>query len=68
MLCGLVAPEIIILWAMRQWHSARRIGQAHKGVLPCRTILMFLFKHCLRRQRVDHDSWVFLADGRVYDA
>jgi hypothetical protein len=32
MVCGLIAPEIIILWAMKQWHSARKIGQRHQGV------------------------------------
>lgn len=32
MLCGLIAPEIIILWAMRQWYGAREIGQRHKGM------------------------------------
>ncbi|KAF9457622.1 hypothetical protein BDZ94DRAFT_1338539 [Collybia nuda] len=30
MLCGLIAPEIIILWAMRQWYSARKIAQRHR--------------------------------------
>ncbi|KAF9465871.1 hypothetical protein BDZ94DRAFT_1281207 [Collybia nuda] len=30
-LCGMVVPEIIILWAMRQWYSARKIGQEHKA-------------------------------------
>ncbi|KAF9466843.1 hypothetical protein BDZ94DRAFT_1186357 [Collybia nuda] len=29
MMCALIAPEVIILWAMRQWYSARKIAQKH---------------------------------------
>ncbi|KAF9457801.1 hypothetical protein BDZ94DRAFT_1227367 [Collybia nuda] len=30
MLCGLIAPEIIIFWAMKQWYCARKIEMRHK--------------------------------------
>lgn len=49
MLCGLVAPEIIILWAMRQWYSARKIGRAHRGVFLETLSLVVLHKCRLSR-------------------
>ncbi|KAG6818343.1 hypothetical protein H0H93_005858 [Arthromyces matolae] len=34
-ICGLalVAPELIVLWAIRQWFSSRRLALKYKGVL-----------------------------------
>lgn len=32
MVCGFIAPEIIILWAMKQWYGARKIGQHYKSM------------------------------------
>ncbi|ESK85406.1 hypothetical protein Moror_5910 [Moniliophthora roreri MCA 2997] len=31
MVIAILAPEIIILWAMRQWYSARAIAEKYKG-------------------------------------
>ncbi|KDR77186.1 hypothetical protein GALMADRAFT_434880 [Galerina marginata CBS 339.88] len=31
MFWGLIAPEMIILWAMRQWYSAREIAKKYEG-------------------------------------
>lgn len=68
MLCGLVAPEIIILWAMRQWYSARKIAQAHKGVFSIKILSSCFTQTLLSRKRMDDNSWVFSTDGGVYDA
>ncbi|KAF5318120.1 hypothetical protein D9619_012245 [Psilocybe cf. subviscida] len=35
MLCGLVAPELIVLWALRQWMSARYIVRQMKEGSVC---------------------------------
>jgi len=32
MLLALIAPEIVIMWAMRQWLVAHRIAKKYKGV------------------------------------
>jgi hypothetical protein len=47
MLFGLIAPEIIILWAMRQWYSARQIGQLHKGLFLAGSFPKGVFSCCL---------------------
>ena len=31
--CMLIAPEIVIIWAGRQWYAAREIADRYKGVL-----------------------------------
>ena len=31
--CMLIAPELVIVWAGRQWFAARDIAANHKGVL-----------------------------------
>ena len=31
--CMLIAPELVIVWAGRQWFAARHIAANHKGVL-----------------------------------
>jgi len=33
MMLALVAPEIVVVWAMRQWLVARRIGKKYESVL-----------------------------------
>ena len=33
MLLALIVPELIILWAMRQWFAARAIARKYKGAL-----------------------------------
>jgi hypothetical protein len=36
--CMLIAPELVIVWAGRQWSAARNIAAKHKGVC----VLIFL--------------------------
>lgn len=33
MVISLVAPEVVIVWAMRQWIAARKLAHQHKGAL-----------------------------------
>jgi hypothetical protein len=33
MVMALIAPELVILWAMRQWVAAHSLAKRHKGVL-----------------------------------
>lgn len=35
MVLGLLAPEIIIFWAVRQWHIARVLETKYKGLYTC---------------------------------
>jgi len=35
MFWAIVAPELIIYWAMRQWFGARRIAHQYKGPVSC---------------------------------
>ena len=35
---ALLAPEVVIMWAMRQWYGARRIEREYKGILSYLTI------------------------------
>ncbi|CAA7268589.1 unnamed protein product [Cyclocybe aegerita] len=31
MLCALIVPELVFVWALRQWWAANQIAKAHKG-------------------------------------
>lgn len=66
MACGFIAPEIIILWAMRQWHSARKIGQRHEGVWLVVDVALLSLNLFIFSARMDHNPWVLPADGRLY--
>lgn len=35
MLWSLVAPELVLLWAARQWLASRRIAREYKGLAVC---------------------------------
>jgi hypothetical protein len=35
MVMALIAPEIVILWAMRQWFAARALAKKHKSMFVC---------------------------------
>jgi len=35
MVMALIAPEIVILWAMRQWMAARSLAKKHKSMFVC---------------------------------
>jgi hypothetical protein len=35
MVMALIAPELVILWAMRQWVAARSLAKEHKSVFDC---------------------------------
>jgi hypothetical protein len=35
MLWGVIAPELIILWAMRQWNGARKVAERYHGARLC---------------------------------
>lgn len=66
MVCGFIAPEIIILWAMKQWHGAREIGQRYKGMWVFVEVYDNMPYPYLLRTRLDHNPWILPADGRVY--
>ena len=38
--CMLIAPELVIVWAGRQWFAARHIAANHKGVV-CLTSIRY---------------------------
>jgi hypothetical protein len=35
MVMALIAPEMVIIWAMRQWVAARALAKEHKSMLVC---------------------------------
>jgi hypothetical protein len=35
MVMALIAPEFVILWAMRQWLAARTLAKEHKSAFVC---------------------------------
>jgi hypothetical protein len=35
MVMALIAPELVILWAMRQWFAARALAKKHKSMFVC---------------------------------
>ena len=44
MLWGLIAPEFILIWAMRQWRGARHITQKVHGE-PVKCCMLFRLNH-----------------------
>ena len=35
LMMALIAPEFMIIWAMRQWFAARSLAKKYKGVFSC---------------------------------
>lgn len=63
MILTLIAPECTIAWAMRQWLSARRLGQKYKSESAFAN--MFEITQCCS-ERLDTDPRVLCHNGRVH--
>jgi len=66
MTLALLAPEIIVSWAMRQRTVARRLADRHKGLFTERwnCFLVGIDLDC--RSRMDRDSWILCSHGRIH--
>ncbi|KDQ55310.1 hypothetical protein JAAARDRAFT_195714 [Jaapia argillacea MUCL 33604] len=62
---ALIASELMILWAMKQWFCARRIAKDHSGAIVLRDFLVSSILIPSFRTRLDEDSWLLCSDGRV---
>ena len=63
MFWALVAPELVIMWAMRQRKGAQRLAEAYKGET---TIGFMTATMIMTRSWLDDNSWPFSADGWVH--
>jgi ABC-type spermidine/putrescine transport system permease subunit II len=59
---AVIAPEVVIAWAMRQWLVARRIANGVFSFLLQRMIVYVPVSY--RTQHVQ-DVWIFCSDGGV---
>ena len=64
MLWTLLVPELILIWAYRQWSAARYYAKLYKRELD---ILFWSAKSLLRsfRGRMDCSTWSFSHNGRI---
>ena len=63
MAIALVAPEMVILWALRQWLAARKLAKKYKSVFIFKVANVLMFT--ILRTPMDTDSWLFYYHGRL---
>jgi hypothetical protein len=59
---AVIAPEVVIAWAMRQWLVARRIANGVFSFLLQRVIVYVPLYY---RTQYVQDVWIFCSDGGV---
>jgi hypothetical protein len=65
MVVAVIAPEMVIMWAFRQWLAARKLAKKHSKsvfIFSCGSILLMF---AIFRTPMDKDSWFFCCHGRV---
>ena len=66
MAMAVIAPEMVILWALRQWLAARKLAKKYKSVFIFSSgISSNLLIFAIFRTPMDKDSWFFCCHGRV---
>ena len=69
MLFALIAPEIILGWAIRQWYVARRVAAELQGMHSLSSLqitLRLLVYFFISRLWMDSDSWILCGHGRIH--
>ena len=69
MLYMLIVPELVIMWAARQYIGARQIAMRNKGASPllgyAKNLRPKLNMSCAFSSRVDKDSCLFFHNGWI---
>lgn len=64
---ALVAPELVILWAIRQRIMARKLAKEYRSVFVLFYTFKFINTHIgISRVRVDDGAWIFCRNGRIH--
>lgn len=63
---ALVAPELVILWAIRQWMMARKLAKKHQGAFVSSFIPKTVYRFGIVSVRMDNVPWLLCSDGRVH--
>ena len=66
MVMGLIAPELVVAWAMRQWFVSRRLAEKHRGELRAILQPLCFITYHLCRSWMDTISRIFCPHGRVH--
>lgn len=66
MIWAMLAPELIICWALRQWLGARRLAKKYHGPSLYIYCSDNIYKTELSRSGLDNDSRSLHSDGRLY--
>jgi hypothetical protein len=66
MFLSLIAPEVVMLWAMRQWVGARKVEKKYRSEYCLRPHLVSLLTMTrLARVWLDQNPWVLHPDGGI---
>lgn len=65
---GLIVPELLVVWAMRQWLVARRLASDNKGMFFIPHPLLTFMKILIGRTWVGNDSRILFHRGRFCDS
>lgn len=61
-LVAFVMPDLIVLWAAKQYWASRALVMQYKGTYRLCSPYPFL-RHVIVRARLDADSWILCLDG-----